>query len=184
MEDYLFNDKNMTTFLSLSEDAKQEYAPSTYMVQPSRLLRDLHYTWETPLEFIGSYMQEHLLFHNELLTDRVTSWKDKYTTVLYSPKREITCNRYELQPLPDYIRWTKTGELHYLPLEEAANIAHGRSWTDIPGAFLPRKILDLLFNIVHDPSEDIIKQFVLLAWIPPHEVREYQRKSMSSYKIS
>ena len=61
VEDYLFNDKNMTTFLSLSEDAKQEYAPSTYMVQPSRLLRDLHYTWKTPLEFIGSYMQEHFL---------------------------------------------------------------------------------------------------------------------------
>ena len=36
---------------------------------------------------------------------------------------------------------------------------------------LPTKILDLFFNIVHDPLEDIIKQ---VAWIPPHEVKEYQ----------
>lgn len=176
MEDYLF--RNMTTFLSLSEDAKQEYTP-TYKVQQNRLLQDLHSTWETPLEFTGTYLKDHLLIHNGLLKDKVTCWRDKYTTVLYSPEVEVACNRYELQPLPDYIRWIKTGELHYLPLEETSNLAHGRSWTDISGAFLPTKILDLFFNIVHDPSEDIIKQVALLGWIPPHEVKDYQKKKIN-----
>lgn len=54
---------------------------------------------------------------------------------------------------------------------------------DIPGALLPSKILDLFFNIVHDPPEDIVKQIALLAWVPPHEVR-VPKKSMSSYKVS
>ena len=173
MEDYLFNDDR--NILSLSDDAKQEYTPS-YKVQQNRSLQDLHYTWETPLEFTGTYQKHDLLIHNELLKDKVTCWSDKYSTVLYSPEVEVACNRYELQPLPDYIRWIRTGELHYLPLEETVNLAHDRSWTDIPGAFLPTKILDLVFNIVHDPSEDIIKQIALLAWIPPHNVREYQKK--------
>ena len=27
---------------------------------------------------------------------------------------------------------------------------------------------------MHDPPEDVMKQISFLAWIPPHEVREYQ----------
>lgn len=49
-------------------------------------------------------------------------------------------------------------------------------WTSIPDAFLPAKILELCFNILHDPPDDIIKQISLLSWIPPHEVKEYRKK--------
>lgn len=41
--------------------------------------------------------------------------------------------------------------------------------------FLPTEVLDLCFNIMHDPPENILKQ-ISLAWIPLHEVREYQTK--------
>ena len=41
-------------------------------------------------------------------------------------------------------------------------------WTNIPDAFLPTKILDLCFNILHDPHSK--------AWIPPHEVKEYKKR--------
>ena len=175
VEDYIFNDeKNMTAFLSLSEDAKQDFTPSSYEAQQSHLLRDLHFTWETPIEFTGSYLEDHQTINNELLADKITSWRDKYTTVLYSMKSDISCNRHELQPLPDYIRWIKTGELHYLPMEEASIISNG-PWTDISGAFLPTKILDLFFNIVSDPPDDMIRQISLLAWVSPCEVREYQK---------
>ena len=151
MEDYLFNDdRNMITFLSLSENAKHECIPS-YKVQQNRLLQDLHYTWETPLKVTGTYLKDHLLIHNELLKDKVTYWRDKYTTVLYSPEVDIACNRYELQLLPDYIRWIKTGELHYLPLEETSNLARGQSWTDIPGVFSPQRYLIsfLMLYMIH-----------------------------------
>ena len=126
------------------------------------------------MDFTGSYLEDHQMLNNELLEDMVTSWRDKYTTVVYSVKPDISCNRHELQPLPDYIRWIKTGELHYLPMEETSIISNG-PWTNIPGAFLPSKILDLFFNIVSDPPDDIILLISLLAWVPPHAVREYQK---------
>ena len=148
--------------------------PSSYAAQQGCLLRDLHFIWETPLDFTGSYLEDHQMLNNELLEDKVTSWRDKYTIVVYSVKSDISCNCHELQPLPDYIRWIKTGELHYLPMEEAAIISKG-PWTDIPGAFLPSKVLDIFFNIVSDPPDDILLQISLLAWVPPHEVREYQK---------
>ena len=174
-EDYICNDERcVTRFLSLTEDSKLEYTPAMYETQQNKLLQDIHYMWNTPLAFSGNYIQDHQLIHNELIEQR-TAWAGKYVSVFYSPSDDITCKRYELQPLPDFIRWIKTGELHYLPFEEASAINCG-PWTEIPDAFLPTKVLDLCFNIIHDPPDDILKQIALLAWIPPHEVKEYQIK--------
>jgi hypothetical protein len=69
----------------------------------------------------------------------------------------------------------RTGELYYLPVEEAFMINDGH-WVDIPDTFLPTKILDLCFDILHDLPEDILKQISPLVWIPPNEVEEYKRK--------
>ena len=49
-----------------------------------------------------------------MITSSWTTWKDKYTTVLYSPLNDINCNRRELQPLPDILRWLKCHELHHM----------------------------------------------------------------------
>ena len=82
--------------------------------------------------------------------------------------------RYELQPVPDYLRWLKTGEAHYLPLEETA-VLKG-TWVDIPSIFLPTKVLDLCFTVLQSPTEMIINQICLLSWVTPQEAREYQKK--------
>ena len=174
-EDYIFSDESqLTKFLSLSEENKPQYSPMSYQANSSnKLVQYLHYMWNVPLHFSGSYLQDHQLIYNELIEQR-TSWRGKYVAAFYSPTDSIT-KRYELQPLPDYIRWMKTGELHYLPFEETTAIYSG-PWMDIPDAFLPTKILDLCFNVMHDPPEDILKQISFLAWIPLREVKEYKIK--------
>ena len=97
-DDFIFDDEIQTTkFLSLTEDAKCEFAPAVYKVKQGQLLTDIHYMWEVPLYFEGSYLQDHQLIYNELVEVR-TSWHGKYTAVFYSPS-DITCNRFELQPL-------------------------------------------------------------------------------------
>ena len=101
MDDYIFDDEVQTTkFLSLTEDAKCEFAPAVYKAKQGQLLTDNHYMWEVPLHFGGSYLQDHQLIYNELVEER-TSWRGKHTAVFYSPS-DVTCNRFELQPLPDY----------------------------------------------------------------------------------
>ena len=156
-EDYVFSDESqLTKFLSLTEECKPQYSPMTYEANnSSKLVQDLHYMWNVPLDFSGSYFEDHQLIYNELVEHR-TSWRGKYVAVFYSPSGFIT-KRYELQPLPDYIRWVKTGELHYLPFEETSAIYNG-PWMDIPDAFLPTKVLDLCFNIIHNPPENVLSK--------------------------
>ena len=56
-EDYIFSDENhLTKFLSLSEESNAQYSPMTYEVDSSnKLVQDLHYMWNVPVEFSGSY---------------------------------------------------------------------------------------------------------------------------------
>ena len=125
------------------------------------------------MEFSGSYFQDHQLVYNALIDQR-TSWRGKNVAAFYLLSDSVT-KRYELQPLPDYMRWTKTGELHYLHFEETISIYSG-PWMNIPDTFLPTEVLDQCFNVMHHPSEDILKQISLLAWIPLWDVQQYQTK--------
>ena len=54
--------------------------------------------------------------------------------------------------MPDYLRWRKTGELHYLPLEEKVLLTG--SWDDIDGVYLPSMVLDLCFNLVQQLTDE------------------------------
>ena len=136
-------------------------------------------------DFEGEYLKDYKALHNELIEGVKTAWLDKYTTALYTTDyEEVNYRRYELQPIPDYLRWYKTGELHYLPLEERTSLVG--PWDAIPGVYLPTKVLDLCFSIVQDPSDDIIRQISpsddiirqisLLSWTTTQEVRDYYRK--------
>ena len=71
-------------------------------------------------QFEGDYREDYQSLHNELVEDVRTAWVDKYTAAVYTSDEDTNCRRYELQPIPDYLRWYKTGELHYLPLEESS----------------------------------------------------------------
>ena len=107
-----------------------------------------------------------------------TAWKDKYTTVLYSPSNDII-DRKELQPISDMLWWLNCHKLHYMPWQEAALLEHG-PWNNIPGMLLPSKVLDLRFSAMPTPPPDIarlIALLALLAWVTPDEAKEYYSKS-------
>ena len=162
-EDYVFQDyQQLCDFLALSEENKSncnlKYAPF-----PSWILQDISNAWELDEKFTGSYAEDYKIITNKLVQTHRTSWIDKYTTAVYSPS--LPGNELQLQPLPDYLRWSKCGELHYLPIEERKMVDKG-VWDEMPGLFLPSHILDLCFHIMPDPPGEIINQIALLAWVP------------------
>ena len=48
-----------------------------------------------------------------------TCWNDKYSTNLYGKDCE---ENFELQPIPDFVSWQQTGELHYLLYEKTLSL--------------------------------------------------------------
>ena len=69
---------------------------------------------------------------------------------------------YELQSVPNYLQWLKTGKAHYLPLEETT-VLKG-TWVDIPSIFLPTEVLDLWFTVLQSPTKTIINQIEDQLW--------------------
>ena len=136
------------------------------------MLSCLHLYWDLDEDFQGQYLTDHKTLHTELVDGTRTAWIDKYTTSVYST--EAVCQRFELQPVPDYSEWLKTGELHYLPLEE--HVFTVGPWDDIPGVFLPSKVLDLCLSVIPEPKDSLIQQFSLLSWTSPGEVRQCIKK--------
>ena len=61
--------------------------------------------------------------------------------------------------------------LHYLPLEERY-LLRGE-WDEIPGVYLPTRVLDLRFSVIPNPNDALVHQISLLSWITPKEVRNY-----------
>ena len=122
-EDFLFNDEErLHSFLSLSEQRKED-SNGKYKVRDVELLHQLHFIWGVDVTFKGDYYEDYKLLNN-YCSER-TAWKDKYTTVLFSPSSEITCSRKEVQPIPDLFRWLDVHELHYMPCEEVLQLRHG-----------------------------------------------------------
>ena len=164
----------MHTFLSLSEDRKQDYPCGVYKVKQCTLLDEIQILWNIDPNFEGSYISDYKLLHNQLAEEK-TSWTDKYTTALYSPSQVISSSRWELQPLPDYLRWLRTSELHFLPYEERAALGPG-DWDEKPELFLPTRILDLCFSLTEDPPQNVMTLIALLAWITVSEAKAYYCK--------
>ena len=50
---------------------------------------DLHAMWHLDVEIEGYYVSDYQLLQNELIEES-TPWRDKYTTVVYSPLPDIT----------------------------------------------------------------------------------------------
>ncbi len=168
--DFLFDDEEeLNNFMGLSEEGKLHCSLS-YRINRNHILEELHVVWGIQLCFEGNYADDYQLINNTLTKAR-TSWTDKYTTVLYTPSRvEIT--RAELQPVPDYLRWLKTCELHYLPSHERKLLEPGQ-WDTISGLFLPSKILELCFVAIQNPPSEIMKLIALLSWVPVKFAEQY-----------
>ena len=130
--------------------------------------------WNIDPDFEGNYVTDYQILQNEFTNGR-TSWTDKYTTAIYSPSPNITTSRNQLQPLPDYIRWLKACELHYLPYGERVLLQH-RPWDEVPGIFLPTRVLDLCYSLTDNPPRDVMTCVALLGWVTIQEATEYYRK--------
>ena len=149
---YIFNDhEKLENFLSLGEEAKQHFTPSVYSGGNEDVLQCLHLYWDTEERFQGEYFRDYQHLQNDLVNNTRTAWTDKYTISLYPVNVTVNCQQFELQPISDYLRWLKTGELHYLPLEERIRLAG--VWDEIPGTFLTSKVLDLCHSVIPEPTE-------------------------------
>lgn len=118
--DFVFvDDEQLHNFLDLNEEGKMEFSPVKYAPSQNEILDTLHVVWKVDKKFEGDYIKDYKALRNDTELDVRTSWIDKYTTSLYSysVSEDVKCRRYEVQPIPDFLRWYKTGEL---PLEERA----------------------------------------------------------------
>ena len=183
-KDYVFDDEEkMDTFLSLTKENKKAFT-NVYSPTKSYIVNDLQLFWGVKQDYVGNYYHDYQLVRNEVhVGGNRTSWIDKYTTSIYNPAKAEVDNRYEYQPLPDYIRWRATGELHYLSLNQCKLLEMG-PWNNIPGIFLPSHILQLCFSIVSNITctEDHLKQFALMSWIPLSLCQEVYEKHLENVK--
>ena len=168
------DEQTLQKFLDLNEEGKQQFSPVTYTCTPGKILDKLHFVWGVDRDFTGNYVEDYRAINNNLIPDTRTAWLDKYTSCFYSATDDTSIKRFELQPIPDYLRWLKTGELHYLPLEERVLLLG--PWDDVPGAYLPSKILEVCYALIPTPDDDVIAQVSLLSWITPQEVRAFYQK--------
>ena len=98
--------------------------------------------WGVPDDFEGSYIEDHDVIMNK--KGKHTAWNDKYSTNLYGNNNDVNL---ELQPTPGYVFWlTNSGELHYLSTEKTSSYALSPQLVDLPGLFLPSRILDTFFS--------------------------------------
>ena len=176
-DDFLFDDEQqLTTFLSMSEGKKEECTNTSYKLKTGALSYALNVAWGIDEEYTGDYLQDYKLMSNKY--NVCTSWTDKYTSTFYTPAHVSTLKRFELQPLPDYVRWLKCCEFHYMPWTEACKLQQG-IWEKLPGLFVPSRILDLCFICFDKPTPDVLKLISILAWVPPNEVEEYFSNKVS-----
>ena len=178
----IFSDEErLKEFLTFSEEKKEEctwvYSPST---SENPHFQALVQVWGVPEDFEGSYIKDYNVIMNK--KGKHTAWNDKYSTNLYGNNNDVNL---ELQPIPDYVSWlTSGGELHYLSIEKTSSLyAVSPQLVDVPGLFLPSRILDTFFIIDSDPPDDILHALALLTWITVDDVIKYfknKRERMES----
>lgn len=86
----------------------------------------------------------------------------------YEDKKMLT-----IQPIPDYIRWLRTeGEMHYLPVEKLQKL-DSTVIDETPGAFLPSRILELIFKVLFNGFENVLTSICFLSWCTEDDVRKF-----------
>ena len=181
----MFDDEfKLKEFLDLNEERKLE-CDWTYTPLKNEYLNALVMAWEVDETYVGSYSEDYKLITNHLGT-ATTANKDKYGTTLLKNSCFDRNSEVVLQPIPDYIRWVGSTELHFLSYEKTEQLA-----TDMPdindcNIFLPTRILDIFFDIENDPSDEMLNQLALLSWLPINEVTNYfskqREKAQKNYR--
>ena len=82
-----------------------------------------------------------------------------------------------MQPIPDYLRWLTTGgEMHYLPMEKI-RVLNTHVVNETPGAYLPSKLLDMVFRAFRHGIEGILHCIAFLCWCTEQEVKRFLDES-------
>ena len=140
--DGIFNDEErLKEFLRFSEERKEE-CDWTYGIEN---VKNPHFkalvdVWGLPETFERHSTEDYNLISVTYCTkndaDR-TCWNDKYSTNIYGKENH---NNLELQPIPDFVSWQQSGELHYLSYEKTSKL-YESLLIKTPELFFPSKFL-------------------------------------------
>ena len=163
-------------FLALSEKRKIE-SFERYFPNDNEVANILEHVWNADITTEGSYKDDFQHINNTLESER-TAWCDKYVAAVYTKDLTVEVKREELQPVPDYLRWCETTELHYLSLEARQALADYLDNSSIrSGFFLPTRLLDVALRVFSDPTSQQLQALAVLAWLPVSSTSEYMRKA-------
>lgn len=110
-------------------------------------------------DFSGDYISDYNNLTNADREQR-SSWTDKYSFFAYRDdefwKNDINSVRFQLQPLPDFIQYFQTKELHYLPFDITQRISSSNDpWCKEEAICLSPRVLDLFFKMLPDPPQHL-----------------------------
>jgi hypothetical protein len=189
-DNFIFNDEDqLLNFLARSEMLKSEHE-GNYYPQKDKLWQEVSMTWGLNEDFVGSYREDYEKLENKFDEEgEQTCWANKYSTIVVNGGEEIAddCKEYLIkQPVPDYVRWFKTGgELHYIPFEKLPTL-NTENIDGTFGAFLPSNVLDLAYKLLKHDIGSVTSSIALLSWCTEEEVEryysEYSDKLNKSYE--
>ncbi len=188
-ENFVFDDEeHLVAFLAKNENRKAEDVMQYKPVQ-NKLWKEISTLWDLDEDFVGSYREDYEIVKNKFHErGQRTCWMDKYSTTIFNPDVEgdSKIEAFTVQPLPDYVRWISTGgELHYLPLEKVQKL-DTKVIDDTPAAFLPSKILEMMFKVFSYGTDNILQSISFLTWCTEKDVitffQNYKEKLDKSFQ--
>ena len=172
---FIFNDEGeLLTFLAKTEDLKngdmQQYEPVK-----NTLWEELTLLWKLDPNFVGTYSNDYQMLENSFNEEgERTCWSDKYSTTFFNPEYEQWgTEMFTPQPIPAYVRWLDTGgELHYLPIEKL-HLLKTEVVNETPSAYLPSKVLDMVFKVFKFGINDTLPAISFICWCTEDEVVKF-----------
>ena len=175
-DNFVFNDEEqLVTFLGKSECRKNE-DDVHYQPVHNELWKEVTTIWNLNEHFVGSYREDYQTIQNSLAEEGgTTCWTDKYSTTVFNPDLQEEGDKeiFTAQPIPDYVRWVKTGgELHYFPLQKVEKL-QTEVVDNTPGAFLPSKILEMACKVFSHGLDTILPSIAFLSWCTEEDVKRF-----------
>ena len=170
-ENFVFSDEeNLVAFLGKNDDTLQ------YKPVRSDLWKELCIVWDLDENYTGCDREDYEIMQNTFHEEgQRTCWVDKYSTFILNPdvEHDSGFDDFTIQPLPDYVRWIETGsELHYLPLEKIHRL-DAQIIADTPAAFLPSKMLEMIYKVFSHGTDNILQSVSFLTWCTEKDVERF-----------
>ncbi|XP_066920718.1 uncharacterized protein [Clytia hemisphaerica] len=186
-EEFVFNDEErLRQFLMLSEEGK-ELCDWTYKPEECPLATHMKILWKAN-DCERRYIDDYNLLTK--LNTPNTNWSDQYSCILYREndmEQNQAISRHPPQPIPDFVRWVETEELHYLSISKAQEINEIIPvLTQTPELFLPSRILDAVLRIMLEVPSEVLVSLALLEWVPLDDLKEFiaEKKSKQEKLIN